>query len=566
MKILSGYSLRSLLLLSLLTSNTALADIDGYRQLDFSLPADTSRMLIVDANNNGQGDILTVAGNRLELYLQTAQQGFDFNIPDARLSLPGRSAGWDISRAYPPMNANTAIDANGSVMSIVALIDGSRVGLWQIENGQFSDEYRILENLNGFPGQGVYALNFSRDLNGSGQDDLIIPGAGELLIHIRNADGSYQSPLPVLSDMQISNTLHTDQLISRSVNQSVSIPMMALRDVNADGLPDLIVDTDERLDVFLANANSGGEYFPNTASFSIDRTEIRERLGDFDVDQLDFANLTGILALTHEEILQDVTGDGIDDLILRESGRVALYLGKGDGIDFDSPQQILRSGGNVLTTFLYDENDNGRPDLWLWRVEQVSVGDLFLWLALSGSIDIEAFVYHNQGDSFARRPGRRISVTLRFPSAVRMLSSVRDVRDRARNMEAVIPMTRANISNSQLEDLVVLLNEQVNIFHNALEPEMDAGEERFLSSINYSRNRDSYTIDIRRMIENFEIDINQDLQRMGDRQPDTELPLPLYQQRGDLAAYDLNNDGRDDILIFLQRNNDAVTGLLLLSE
>lgn len=564
MKTAPSHRLIPFLLSLLWASAPAHADLDGYRQIDFRLPPDTGQLLIVDADDDGLSDLLAIAGNRLSLYRQTDEDGFDFNTPDAVLELPGRSAGWDISHAYPALRDGGAGDA--AVMSVVALIDGNRVGLWQLENGEFGDEHILLSEVDGFPGRGMYALHFSRDLNDDGRDDLIIPGAGVLNLYMRNADGSYQSPRPVLSDMQIDSRLHTGDLINRSVNQSVRIPMLELRDVNADGLPDLIVDTEERLEVFLANAQGEEAYFPNGPSYAVDRTAIRERLGGFDVDQLDFANLTGILALTHEEILEDVNGDGIADALLRESGRVALFLGNESGIDFSTPQQILRSGGNVLTTFLHDENSNGRPDLWLWRVEQVSVGDLFLWLALSGSIDIEAFVYHNEGDQFARRPGRRITVTLRFPSAVRMIGSVRDIRERARSVDPVIPMTRADLGEGELQDLVVLFNEQVQIFRNALEQEPASDDDRFLASLDYSRSRDDYEIDIRRMIDDFEIDINRDLQRVQDRAADAVLPLPLAQQRGDVAVNDLNADGRDDVFLFLQRSNEAVTGLLLLSE
>ena len=50
------------------------------------------------------------------------------------------------------------------------------------------------------------------------------------------------------------------------------------------------------------------------------------------------------------------------------------------GMDLDQPRQVLRSGGNVLSVFLFDEDDDGLKDLWLWRVETISVGDVFLWL------------------------------------------------------------------------------------------------------------------------------------------------------------------------------------------
>ena len=98
---------------------------------------------------------------------------------------------------------------------------------------------------------------------------------------------------------------------------------MELRDLNNDGLEDLISRTDENFDVFIADRSSTS-YFENEPSYSIDINEIEKRLGDFDIDNLDFSNLTGILSITHEEILEDVTGDAIDDLLLREGAKITL--------------------------------------------------------------------------------------------------------------------------------------------------------------------------------------------------------------------------------------------------
>lgn len=539
-------------------------NLPGYRQIPFTLPAETERIMIVDISSDGLSDLMTITGNTINVYFQDPTQGFNFNEPGATLALPGTAVGWDIS--------HNLADGN---FSLIALIDGSRVLAWQINDRQFTEPQELISGLNGFLGKGVYRLNFSRDINNDGLDDLIIPGAGELALYIRNPDGSYQLPLTVLSDMQLRTVIDPGRELGRSVGQSLRIPLMELRDVNNDGLPDLISDTEERFDVFLANPSGSGAYFPSDPSYTVDRIAIRERLGDFDIDQLDFSNLTGILALTHEELLQDMNGDGIDDMIMREGGRVALHLGSQNGINFDQPDQILRSGGNVLAIFLHDENANGRPDLWLWRVDQISLGDLFLWLAISGSINLEAFVYHNEGNNFARRPARRITVTLRFPSAVRMISSVRDVRERARSMDAVIPATPAittaeRTSGGQAEqamqDLLVLMNDQVEVFYRAITPAPELADDRFLASLGYSRTRDNYEIDIRRMIDEFDIEVNRDVNLSRQASPDVILALPGEAQRGDIVASDINNNGRDDIFVFLERSKQQISGVLLLSD
>ncbi|MDP2141638.1 MAG: hypothetical protein Q8L20_12590 [Gammaproteobacteria bacterium] len=531
----------------------------GYRSVPFSLPPDIERMLIVDADRDGLSDLLTVGEKQISLYFQR-QTGFDFNQPDTFIELPGRSAGWELSENYQDAQGNRAF-------SLLALIDGTRVMQWQLTGRSFAEPTALLTDLFGFPGSGVNRLNFSRDINNDGLDDLIIPGAGSLLLHIRNADGSYQQPLSVLSDMQVNTTLSLRQSLERDVGQSLRIPLIELRDVNNDGNPDLISETTESFDVFLANAG-GNEYFSQNPTYAIDRLEIRERLGSFDIDQLDFSNLTGMLALTHEETLEDVDNDGIADFVLREGGKVSLFAGTPDGMDFSQPRQVLRSGGNVLTTFLQDENEDGLKDLWLWRVEPVSVGDLFLWLALSGSINVEAFVYHNEGRSFARRPARQLTVTLRFPSAVSLISTAMSVRgqvDAARDAQ-IIPTAVAKLSGiGSNQDLVVLLNEQIQVFLNSMAPEPAKPEDQFLASLNYSRSRNNYEIDIRRIIDEFQIEQNEELRSVAGRTPDHTLALPQAMRNGDLMSTNLNNDGLDDIFVFLEHSKEAINGVLLLS-
>lgn len=547
------------LLCSTAQAQTATSSIEGYTRVDFSLPAEVERLLIVDADHDGLADILSVEKERISLYFQRSAGGYDFSEPDTSITLTGRSVGWELSENYrDPSGANS--------FSLLALVDGTKVQQWRIENRQFGAPIELLSGLAGFAGSGVNRLHFSRDINNDGRDDLIIPGAGTLQLFIRDADGGYQQPISVLSDMRISSNLFVRQNIERDVGQTLTIPLIQLRDVNNDQRPDLISETEERFDVSLANAS--GDYFPQSPSFSIDREEIRERLGQFDVDQLDFSNLTGILALTHEEILEDVDGDHIDDFLLREGGKVSLFTGTATGMDFSQPKQVLRSGGNVLKVFLHDEDGDGRKDLWLWRIEPISVGDLFLWLAISGSVNVEAFVYRNEGESFARRPSRQVTVALKFPSAVRMISSVVDIREQARAVEnsAIIPTAVANISGvGNALDLIVLLDEQVQIFHNSIAPTPPLAEDRFLASLNYSRTRNDYEIDIRRIIDEFEIAQNKELRTVQGRAPDQTFALQQAMHNGDLMSVKLNADDRDDLFVFLEHGKERINGIVLLS-
>ena len=266
-------------------------------------------------------------------------------------------------------------------------------------------------------------------------------------------------------------------------------------------------------------------------------------------------------------MLDDVDGDGIEDLLLREGGKVSLFGGTYTGMNLEQPRQVLRSGGNVLSTFLYDENGDGLKDLWLWRVEPISVGDIFVWLAISGSVAIEAFVYPNDGERFARRPARKLTVDLRFPSVIRLATTFQDLASEAREIhtDEFIPTNVGNLDDAfDQEDLLVLVNNQVELFLNSIEPEDDS--EEFLGALDYSRDQDSYEINLREIIDNIVIGGNPHLTLIDDRNPDIVIDLGTTVENGDIIPVRLNADSLDDVFVFTQHDSSQVQGILLLSN
>ena len=242
------------------------SSLENYQRLDFTLPGNIERLLIVDANNDGLADILSIAEKSIGLYFQSADTGFDFSQPSTTVTFEGRSIGWDLSDNY--------VDAAGVAhFSLLALVDGNRVLQWPIVEGQFAAPIELLSGLNGFSGAGINRLRFSRDLNDDNREDLIIPNAGTLQLFIRNEGNRYQPPISVVSDMRNFTNLYIQDSLERDVGQTISIPSIELRDVNNDGRPDLISETEERFDVSLAN--NDGDYFPQTPTYTVDREEIR---------------------------------------------------------------------------------------------------------------------------------------------------------------------------------------------------------------------------------------------------------------------------------------------------
>ncbi len=542
-----------ILLISLCASALSAAEIE-YEQQPFSLPAEAEQLLVADTNADGLNDLITVVGQSLRIYLQN-ESGFDFQSRYIEINFDNEAVGWDLSTGYSETGA----------ASIIALLDGSTAQVWHIEGSTLLAPTTIKANLPGFISKGVNRLHFSRDINEDGYDDLVIPGAGVINILINNGNGDFQSPLAIRSDMRLRTQLNINRF-NRSAGQAVRIPVIELRDVSGDGADDLVSRTEEKLDVFIASPDVA-PYFPQAPSFTLDIAAIEERLGDFDIDNLDFSNLTGVLALTHEEILDDVNNDGIEDLLLREGGKVSLFNGTGTGMDFETPRQVLRSGGNVLSTFLYDENEDGLKDLWLWRVESISVGDIFVWLALSGSVAIEAFIYPNDGERFARRPARKITIDLKFPSVIRLASAYEDLSSEVESLENATPTptSTANLNNNlESAELLKLVNNQVEIFLDSIEPEEEDTE--FLGALGYSRQRDNYEINMREIIDNVAISGSRELQQVAGKQADLSIPLDTSISSGDIIATRINADNVDDAFVFTHYDASQIQGILLLSN
>lgn len=546
------------------------AGTTSYNKYNFTIPANVSQMLSVDLNTDGKLDMLAIHHDGILVYLQTTNGSFDFDNPSANINVNGTSMGWDIANFRHPGSAQPQ-------PSLLAIIDGQSIVTWDFSDNAVSGPITVLDDLAAYLPKGSFRINFANDINNDGYLDFIVPGSGQLKLYLQDMSGGYQSGSQIQSTAFYNTRLSQPSRIEGSLGQYIRIPLMELRDVNSDGLNDLVSRSEERLDVFIGQQENGTQAYPAEPSYTLDIAAIQERLGEFSVDKIDFSNLTGMLAMTHQEILIDVDDDGIDDLLIREGGKVSLFSGTSDSMDFTQPKQVLRSSGNVLAAFVRDENGDELKDLWIIRIESISIGDAFLWLALSGSVEVEAFIYRNDGTQFARRPARKLILNIKFPSILKLMGTALSIQAEIEDSETIVrPSAFLNLDQSSYDDLVVLLDERIDIYMNAKEQEDDPDltqeeieeevEQSILTFLDYSPDKDNYDINIKEIIDKLVFNKNNNLELVNGRQADFQLALSGSAEVGDIFPVELNQDGIDDLVVFLERGDTHITGVLFLSS
>ena len=102
------------------------------------------------------------------------------------------------------------------------------------------------------------------------------------------------------------------------------------------------------------------------------------------------------------------------------------------------------------------------------------------------------------------------------------------------------------------------------MFLNVIDSEPDTSP--FLGSLNYTRNRDEYEIDIRELINNIAVSRNPLFEKVIERDVDLSIDLDTQVNNGDIMPVLLNGDSLDDIFVFTHYDSSNINGILLLSH
>ncbi len=251
------------------------------------------------------------------------------------------------------------------------------------------------------------------------------------------------------------------------------------RDVNKDGLVDLLVPTADSLQLWVQKAKASSPTFKKTARIAV-ASEITvgkgQRQGDDDLFQtiripdLQTRDINGDgrpdLVIQHADkvrfhmqraegslpfqpdvvldlstfkdttpkaplrpgwtvpgtettrvMMRDLDADGILDYVITHRRKVWVFHGTKAGPSFTHPTSILKTADEITAVALVGLDDDAYPDLFLLRVQVPSIARLITSFLGSLSVDIRAVGYRSlEGRRFDRNPGWRRSLEFKLPS------------------------------------------------------------------------------------------------------------------------------------------------------
>lgn len=374
---------------------TSLLVQEPFIETRVSVPMTGSGLLLRDLTGDGALDLVRVDHAGLALFPLGPDRRYP-DEPSARLGWPAGRVGWELGD----------LDQDG-VSEVLLLTEERGVVVHRVlESGAFDAGTSVLDETAQLPA-GVSRVHFVRDVDGDARPDLVLPGARAHRIFLARAEG-FAPPIKVAFDLQASVQMGDPSRLGTSFGQDVRVPWFRIEDVDGDGRPDLVSETEQRIAFHLASPELSSE-----PTWILDlealRAELPKRKG------IDLDNLLSALDERVTWQVADLDGEAPNDLVILLGSKFRVYLGGTRSGPEGTPSQVLKSSGNVLLTFLRQAEGDALPDLQILRGERISVSRVIRSVILASSFDFDIFTYRNEGGTFSRKPTRRNVVTLKVP-------------------------------------------------------------------------------------------------------------------------------------------------------
>ena len=178
-------------------------------------------------------------------------------------------------------------------------------------------------------------------------------------------------------------------------------------------------------------------------------------------------NFDDLLANVDEEVswaLRDLDGVAPRDLIVVLGSQFRVYLGGSHTGPRETPDQILKASGKVLGWFVRQVRGDTQLDLQIVRGERISLGRMLRYLILPGKLDFDIFTYTNSGGTFSRKPTQRGQVTVEIPRLLPLIEEAEKI-GKAVIEQLEIPARRLTWGGeSGIDDVVDIDGDTISVY------------------------------------------------------------------------------------------------------
>jgi len=281
----------------------------------------------------------------------------------------------------------------GRIGDIDALffIEPGRIFRYDLSSNEFVEVVKIRTIYGQQRSGDIVPIDFIRDVNEDGLDDLVVPDTAGYRVRLQRSDGSLgeESVLLESSNMTVDSGLVSFE----------SRPLFS-GDMNFDGLVDLAVWRGDSLRIYPRRTNAGFQSEPQVLPLDLDllsEAEIRAlegRFGSVDLDGLRVNRIWSIEDLNSDQIPDILTESTLNQGVFDKRNDLRLYLGRrvGDQLVYlPDEDALLASEGLQYGLITTDIDGDGKKDL-LTRTVRLTFGRVIRAL-LSGNVSLQLQFY-----------------------------------------------------------------------------------------------------------------------------------------------------------------------------
>jgi hypothetical protein len=400
--------------------STAESNNDFFTVYDLNVEGDYIDCVIEDLNEDGLNDGLFFHlkrenGSVFRFFSVFYQHEKGFNKQaDYRFEIDTEAVAYDV------------VDINSTPGKEILFFKNEGLFYYKMIDGRYDEAPEMLfetPSIFKLPDQAfLERLNFARDLNQDGVEEILIPQYRHYVIYGKQADGTYG--MAATLDCPMQNSLKSLKGVSRTLISTFLTPNTIVFDYNRDQLNDIVTVHDNYLKIFFQN--NAGQFSNADAAvvkFEFDLTQAYSSIsGPARLHERDrMKDRIGLTSLT------DLNNDGLLDMIIEKFSmkdgvlnikkQFQIFFGHEDpqnphngGIFNNVPDHIIINRGLQIYSKIVDLNHDGKLDIYIPIIE-IGVFN-FITMLITGDIDITVLWYvMDDSGKYLKKPDFEMDVT-----------------------------------------------------------------------------------------------------------------------------------------------------------